>query len=234
MKKFTFFAVLLAALMLTACFASAEESTGIQVGDYITFGVYEQDNNLENGKEPLEWRVLQIEGDEMLVITEYGLDCVPYSTAGGYARWRTATLRTWLSSDFYNAAFTDDEKQAIITKEITNWREKPTTDPVILLDTDQAKRLFSSHEDRQCIPTAYAVAQGAYLSVKYKKAVGDDAPANCHWWLRTHSWESNFKGAYVAASGGVMTCGGHTDGYANNDVLVVRPCVYVSKAAFAQ
>ena len=233
MKKILSFALLLCALLMVSAFAAAEE-TGIQVGDYITFGVYEQDNNLENGVEPLEWRVLQIEGDEALLITEYGLDCVPYSTKGGYARWRTATLRTWLSNDFYNAAFSDTEKQAIITKEIINWREKPTTDPVILLDTDQAKRLFSSHDDRQCTPTAYAVAQGAYLSVKYKKAAAEDAPANCHWWLRTHSWESNFKGSYVAASGGVMTCGGHTDGYANNTVLVVRPSVYVSLSALQQ
>ena len=31
-----------------------------QVGDVITFGTYEQDNNLENGAEPIEWQVLEV------------------------------------------------------------------------------------------------------------------------------------------------------------------------------
>ena len=233
MMKKTLLAVMMAVAMLLAFSAFADETaSAVQVGDHIFFGVYEQDNNLNNGKEPLEWRILAIEGNEALAITEYGIDAVPYSTAGGHARWRSATLRTWLSNDFYNAAFTDAEKAAIITKEISNWREKPSTDPVILLSTDEAKHLFSSHEDRQCIPTAYCVAQGAYQSVKFQKAA--DGPANCHWWLRTHSWQSNAKGSYVAASGGVMTCGGHTDGIKNNNRIAVRPCVYLDLSVLSK
>ena len=225
-KKILLAMLTVMALLISAVAFAEETASAVQVGDHFTFGVYEQDNDLTNGMEPLEWRVLKIEGNEALCITEYGLDCVPYSTARGHARWRSATLRDWLSNDFYNTAFTDEEKASIITKEISNWREKTTIDPVILLSTDEAKRLFSSHEDRQCIPTAYCVAQGAYLSVKFQKA--ENGPANCHWWLRTHSWENNNKGTYVAASGGVMTCGGHTDGYKNNDVLAVRPSIYLS------
>ena len=232
-KKILLAVLTILALLLTASASVAEETASVQVGDHFTYGVYEQDNDLGNGKEPIEWRVLKIEGNEALCITEYGLDSVCYSTARGHARWRTATLRDWLSNDFYNAAFTEEEKAAIVTKEITNWREKPTDgDPVILLSTDEAKRLFSSHEDRMCTPTAYCVAQGAYTSVKFQKAA--DGPANCHWWLRTHSWESNSKGTYVAASGGVMTCGGHTDGIKNNNRIAVRPCIYLSLDAITK
>ena len=231
MKKMLLAALLMAALLLCVP-AIAEETAAVKVGDIITYGVYEQDNNLENGKEPLEWRVLAAEGDELLLITLYGIDCVPYNTEGGYARWRTASLRTWLSTEFYNTVFTDEERAGIITKEVINWREKPSTDPVILLSTDEAKRLFANHADRQCTPTAYAVAQGAYTSVKFHK--DPNGPANCHWWLRTHSWENNYKGTYVAASGGVMTCGGHKDGFANNDKLTIRPSIYLSASALAE
>ena len=76
------------------------------------------------------------------------------------------------------------------------------------------------------------MAQGAYLSVKFQKA--ENGPANCHWWLRTHSWENNNKGTYVAASGGVMTCGGHKDGYKTNTVLAVRPSIYLSLDAISK
>ena len=34
----------------------------IQIGDYITFGSYEQDNDISNGKEDIEWLVLDREG----------------------------------------------------------------------------------------------------------------------------------------------------------------------------
>ena len=212
MNKKILFAMLTVMALLLASVAFAEEASTVQVGDHFTFGVYEQDNDLTNGQEPIEWRVLKIEGNEALCITEYALDSVCYSTARGYARWRTATLRDWLSNDFYNAAFSDTEKQAIITKEIINWREKPTTDPVILLDTDQAKRLFSSHDDRQCIPTAYAVAQGGYISRE----------GTCWWWLRSPGGSSRYA-AGVFSSGAVDHYG---DGvFGAHDM--VRPAMWI-------
>ena len=32
----------------------------VKVGDYIKFGAYEQDNNTSNGKEDIEWLVLEV------------------------------------------------------------------------------------------------------------------------------------------------------------------------------
>ena len=97
---------------------------------------------------------------------------------------------------------------------------------MFLLSTDDAKQLFASHADRQAKPTAYAIAQGAYISKKYD--------SNVQWWLRTNSWESKYRAAYVAASGGVMTCGGNSFGKIDNPRLVVRPAIYVNLSALAQ
>ena len=36
------------------------------VGDYVTLGVYEQDNVESNGKEPIEWRVLDQQDDRWI------------------------------------------------------------------------------------------------------------------------------------------------------------------------
>ena len=74
------------------------------------------------------------------------------------------------------------------------------------------------------VPTAYAVAQGAWQSQKY-------GPGNAQWWLRAHSWEEKHRGAYVAGSGGVMTCGGNSMGRVDNARLCVRPAIYVSTEA---
>ena len=122
MKKFAFAA--LALVMLLACCAGVAENAALNVGDHFFLGSYEQDNDLTNGQEPIEWRVLQIENGEMLAIAEYALDSQPYNNKGGHARWNKASLRTWLSTEFYNTAFADAEKQLIITKELKNWEEK--------------------------------------------------------------------------------------------------------------
>ncbi|MBQ2991648.1 MAG: hypothetical protein IJD60_10240 [Clostridia bacterium] len=226
-KKLAFAALALLALVFALAAGVAEEGSALQVGDYFTFGVYEQDNVLDNGMEPIEWRVLAIEGNEILAISQYALDSQPYNDKGGYARWVKASLRTWLSTEFYNTAFNDEEKACIITKDLKNWKEANTSDdPVTLIDCDEAKKLFANHDDRQCTPTAYCIAQGARLSTKYNRT--KDGPMNVNWWLRQHSWESNYRGAYVAMSGGVMTCGGNKDGTASNAKIAVRPAIYLN------
>ena len=51
----------------------------VNVGDYITFGTYEQDNNTSNGKEDIEWLVLANNlwkgKHRILVISRFALDC---------------------------------------------------------------------------------------------------------------------------------------------------------------
>lgn len=236
MNKKSAFAALLLFAMLFAVSAFAEATgsaaTVPAVGDYVTFGLYEQDNVLDNGKEPIEWRVLKAENGELLLISKYALDTLPYNEERAYAKWETCTLRAWLHDEFYNAAFSDEEKAVILTKETKNWKSTDTMDTVSLLDNDEAKTLFADHPDRQCTPTPYTVSKGAYLSVKYQ-IKGTDYP-NVNWWLRTKSWENKSKGTYVAASGGVMTCGGHSAGYVEKRDLVVRPVIYVNAEAFAQ
>lgn len=230
MKKFALAALALM-LMLACCAGVAEENAAVlNVGDHFILGTYEQDNDLTNGQEPIEWRVLQIQDNELLAISVYALDSQPYNEKGGRARWNTASLRTWLSNDFYNAAFGDAEKAMIITKELENWEEQNTSgDPVTLLTCDEAKQLFANHDDRMCTPTAYTVAQGARQSSKFRQ--DKDGYYNVNWWTRNHSWESNARGSYVASSGGVMTCGGNTDGYAANNKITVRPAVYFDAQA---
>ena len=44
------------------------------VGDIVTYGADEQDGDTANGEEPIEWRILAIEDDRVLLLSEYGLD----------------------------------------------------------------------------------------------------------------------------------------------------------------
>ena len=95
----------------------AEAGNKLEPGAGITFGHYEQDNDLANGAEPIEWVVLEVSGNKALLISHYGLDAKPYNTDYIDTTWETCSLRAWLNSDFLNTAFTAEEQTAILTSE---------------------------------------------------------------------------------------------------------------------
>ena len=195
-------------LALTACGNTNElasiKST-VAVGDIIEFGAYEQDNDTSNGKEPIEWLVLERDGNKILVISRYALDVQPYNTEYEDITWETCTLRTWLNETFLNEAFSEAEQSIIQTKEVPADRNpdhstdpgNATKDKIFLLSINEAYEYFASDEARMCIPTAYAIANGALTSDEFKV----DGAATCWWWLRS-------PGDYQRSAGDVHHVGG--------------------------
>ena len=178
---------ILTALLLCMTLSAAAQTRGYKAGDYIKFGNYEQDNNLSNGKEPIEWLVLAVQSNgAYLLISRYVLDAKPYNTTlSGKTTWETSTLRKWLNEEFYNAAFSKAEKDRIIPANLVNGRYlmdtdsvggravcdngNDTIDKVWTLSYDEKHlRLCFEYPQAQCISTAYAIAQGIYLDSDYK------------------------------------------------------------------
>ena len=54
------------------------QSSEISVADKLYFGTYEQDDNINNGEEPIEWTVLSVEGGRALLISKYILHNASY------------------------------------------------------------------------------------------------------------------------------------------------------------
>ncbi len=199
-----------------------------KVGDTITFGKYEQDNNTSNGKEEIEWIVLAKENGKILVISKYALDCQRYNTTYTNVTWETCSLRKWLNGTFMNDAFDSPEKE-IIAKETVSADKNPkysmnpgnsTNDKVFLLSITEVKKYFTTDEARKCAPTAYAKSQGAWTSDSYKTASGE---ATCWWWLRSPGPSQNHA-AYVNIGGSVDYYGRSVD----NDNDCVRPAMWIS------
>ncbi len=134
-------------------------------GTYITFGTYEQDNNLKNGQEPIEWLVLENDGESLFVLSKYVLDGEVFSTAyDGYkyktlpVTWETSHIRNWLNSTFLNTAFTAGEQARIQTSllenEINGLLEhstenvtlNPTLDKIFFLSSDEVTAYFPMQE----------------------------------------------------------------------------------------
>lgn len=198
-----------------------EQLKDIKVGNYIKFGAYEQDNNTSNGKEDVEWLVLEVKDGKALVISKYALDCQQYNTSYTDVTWETCTLRKWLNNDFLGAAFSADEKSMIPTVTVSadknpDYSTNPgntTQDQVFLLSITEANKYFSSDSARQCKPTEYAVAGGAYVN---------RSNGNCWWWLRSPGSDQN-DAAYVFCDGDVFESG---DGVDDADTAV-RPALWI-------
>ena len=192
----------------------------VNIGDTYTFGSYEQDNNKSNVQEDIEWLVLSKEGTKILVISKYALDCKPYNTSYTDVTWETCTLRKWLNNDFLSAAFSADEKAMIPTVTVSadknpEYRTNPgnaTQDQVFLLSITEANKYFNSDSARQCKPTVYAVANGAYESNS----------GNCWWWLRSPG-EDQDGAAGVSSLGNVDV----NDRHIHNESIAVRPAMWI-------
>ena len=202
-----------------------------EVGDLIEFGAYEQDNDTSNGKEPIEWLVLERDGDKVLVISKYALDCKRYNTKYEDVTWETCTLRTWLNETFLLKTFRGAERSIIQTTKVSADRNpyestdpgNATEDQIFLLSINEAEKYFTSDEARRCVPTAYAIANGAYTNDNYNV----DGAATCRWWLRSPDFLQSFA-ARVYDDGGVRSYGGpYVRHYVSDDNYGVRPAMWI-------
>ncbi len=139
------------------------------VGDIVYFGHYEQDNDLSNGQEPIEWIVLSVDDDNIRLLSKYALDAVCYNETTDYnLTWENSSIRQWLNIDFYYSAFSETEQKCIITSRVRmNYDDavpgNDTYDKVFLLNTSDALAFFENDEARKCYPTEYAKIRGAYV-----------------------------------------------------------------------
>ena len=198
--------------------------TGLKAGDSVQFGVYEQDNDLQNGPEIIQWDVLAVEDDRALLISHYVLDAKPYNATRTDVTWETCTLRTWLNGEFFQKAFGDKAQEKILSSTVpadvnSEYKSSPgnaTTDKIFLLSIPEADRYFPSDEARMCSPTDYAIAQGwdGYTS------------SSCYWSLRTAGRSVTIGAstkAHVSLSGEISYAGSSVEGIVNG----VRPAMWI-------
>ena len=203
-------------LDMVATIAQAESECEAQTapfrtaGNYVTFGKYPQ---TESGTDatPIEWLVLEYDeaNDCALLISRYGLDAQPYNIEDVDVTWETCTLRKWLNEDFLVTAFSAEERAKLVEVSVPN-PGSDTRDTVFLLSINEVNALFSGDGARMCGATAYAKAQGAYVSDN----------GNSWWWLRSPGGDSNYA-AYVNSDDVVCDIGN----YVNRGYNVVRPVV---------
>ena len=195
------------------------------IGNTVSFGHYEQDNNMENGMETIEWIVMDYDegNNKALLLSKYGLDAVPYNKTPTAITWEQCTLRAWLNGEFLNKAFNAKEQSAILVTDVDNnssyntWHMgggNNTKDQIFLLNDAEANRYLSvttnsENTKSRVAPTAYADARGANTRM-----------GMAWWWLRSPG-DSQDRAAYVRYDGS-LSCNS-----VSSDFSVVRPAFWV-------
>ena len=197
----------------------------IKDGDRIRLGTYEQDGNIGNGNEHIEWLVLDVQDNQALLLSRYALDCQPFNNEYVSVIWEDCSLRKWLNSHFLKTAFTDEENAAVLETVLDNgWSEgnpewkgiegKNTKDRVFLLSFEEAEKYLETKE-RVCKPTTHAVNMGADI-----RMMKDGITEAGWWWLRSPG-EKAHHAAFINYDG---KCYSNAVG---NEYLSVRPALWV-------
>ena len=162
------------------------------IGKIWTFGSYYQ--NSDSSKEPLEWIVVDRREGGAMLITKNAIAYKNFNETNTNCYWQNSTLHNWLVNDFFNSAFSNDEKSRMMTlkeaSEKTNFNATSymylnvTNEKVFLLTKDNAFSYLKTIEQRQCKSTPYAMrsyfktkSQFASLATDYNKY------GACNWWL---------------------------------------------------
>jgi len=161
--------------------------------------------NLEFGS--YKWRVLNVQSDKALLITEDVIDQRTYNKNWTYITWETCTLRQYLNGEFYNKFNSGCKAQILFTN---NNPDNPkygmkggnnTQDHIFLLSIDEVKKYFINDSDRKA----------------------NHAGNACWWWLRSPGGSS-----YCAAN---VVYDGFVDVYGCNvtsDSGGVRPAFWLN------
>ena len=174
----------------------------------------------KGGKKEIIWDIISEEEGKTLLISKFGLDTKQFSMQRDKT-WADCSLRRWLNDDFFQGAFSDIEKAAIIETQVlpdqnaefdTNAGE-PCKDRVFVLSKSEIDKYNVSTNDMCCKPTEYAKSRGAFTWGKY---------GCCLWWLRTPGNKSNMI-SYINAAGGYTGEGC----YAQRSEVCVRPAMRV-------
>ncbi len=177
----------------------------------ITLGSYEQDNDTSTpgSAEDIEWIVIAEEGNRALLLSRYIIDCIPFDSENMSASWEDSYMRQWLNETFYESAFDDTEKSAIIATELDTQipgysNTVSTTDNVFLLSEADLGNYFEfdywdeTYHLGECAPalvtsaTEYALANGCFNSELNSRSAAAtvashpelDGQMSEMWWVR--------------------------------------------------
>lgn len=165
----------------------------IKIGYCVEFGRYPYWQN--GSEEPIVWRVLAIQDDRALLVTNKIVEYMPVSDTFNCSLWKNSFLANWLNSVFYVKAFTNIEmSKLVINKNVNQFITIPSVEELNLYYSDNSKSNSINFLDRKVrtLQTPYAADKNKESENRYVA-----------WWLRDFV-SGNGRVKYVSQDGGLI------------------------------
>ena len=189
--------------------------TKAAVNDFVIFGSYEQDGDISNGAEPIEWIVLEKQNGKILLLSRYGLDTKKYSEKSEDNNWENSLIRSWLNGTFMEVAFNKEDLNEILQTTLLNTQISMNEETEVIndeaLSPEEEKQTSQFQKTRDRVFLLNAQEVETYLPdvdsriCETSKYASNDADG---WWLRSVDSEkletaqavSNKDGSFVDIS----------------------------------
>ena len=190
------------------CHAKAKWVT-YPLGMTVTIGRFEQDNNPQNGPEEIEWYVIDYKDGKYFLVSKYLLTYHRYAESNYDRTWETSLLRAYLNGEFYDTAFTEQEKQFITPTVLP----EGVTDRVFALSKKDITEVVIDESMIMGIATEYAMAQGLGVYNVYYNPFKENL--------------GNYDIAWYYLRGCSILCNGYGNTFGKNGV---RPAMWIDEA----
>lgn len=200
------------------------------IGGVVSFGGY-------------HWRILDIQGNTALIMTEDIIEQQPYHNRAGGVTWADCSLRKYLNGEFYHK-FTTSEQSRIIPvlnqNQDNQWYGsgggEDTTDYIFLLSIEEAVCKYfgdsSKNLENRSAKQRYWFQKKDDNNVKRRSTYD----GNIWWWWLRSPGRDNKRAVYIHGDGNIGIQGNGTFHYSSNTIHPitgdnsggVRPALWVS------
>lgn len=189
----------------------SKEMHNYKCGDVVKFG--------KIGGNTIEWIVVAIEGNRIMLISKDGLCFEPYNQTRRPVTWETSSIRKYLNAEFVEMCFDMHERKSILKTDVKNKGNmvcdtpggNDTNDRIFLLSIDEAEKLPDN--ERLCVAFDNVNANGEHVDKKNDVS---------WWWLRSPGQRNEYA-AYVGSNGAIVKGGSYID----NVRGTIRPALWV-------
>lgn len=201
-----------------------DADTDTATWDCVWFGNYWQSDTNGDGvadkndeKEPIKWRVLSVDGDDVFLLADKILERQCYNTSNSSVIWKNCTLRSWLngygsasnaygtdytSDNFMDNAFSVTEQAAIKTTNVVSEDKdisasgNDTTDKVYLLSYAEVSNSAYGFSINGYSDTRWALKTAYAYGAAWTGGRGD-------WWSRRSagSYDATCYACYIGDNG---------------------------------
>lgn len=180
-------------------------------GETFQFGRFEQDNKKNNGPEEITWIILKVEPGKVLAISRDGLEAMKYHSTLETVDWAECDVHNWLNDDFYNTAFTDEEKNMMLDFE---WGDSVSILAYLELD------------DYENVLDRWTWDVSKYAQSRYHNT--EVIPGN--WWWDRNTWKPRDEAGSFWAEGTKVTL--PSSGPVNHGEGFLRPIILIDLDAY--